>query len=174
MAKAEESEKQVEESDSQSEGKVYELGYHLSPDIKENDIESEVATIKSIIEKNGGSFIDEEMPKKIALIYTIVQSESNKKQKFNNAYFGWVKFETIAIAVLEIKKALDKNKSIIRFLIINTVRESTIAPKRVLLERVVVVETPKKISKPIEKKEEKKTPISDEELDRTIEELVVE
>lgn len=173
MVKIEESEKLTEKSDSQSEGKIYELGYHLSPDIKESDIESEVATIKSVIEKNGGSFIAEEAPKKIALIYTIVQSESSKKKKFNNAYFGWVKFETQAGAMGDIKKALDENKNIIRFLIINTVRESTIAPKRVLLERVVV-ETPKKISKPIEKKEEKKTPISDEELDRTIEELVVE
>jgi len=170
MVKTEESEKLDTES---SEGKVYELGYHLSPDIKESDIESEVTTIKSVIEKNGGSFIAEEMPKKMALVYTIVQSESSKKKKFNSAYFGWVKFETTADAMQSIKKTLDENKNIIRYLLINTVRESTIAPKRVLLERVVV-DTPKKIIKPIEKREEKKTPISDEELDRTIEELVVE
>ena len=165
--------KESEQLDDQSEGKVYELGYHLVPNIKENDIESEVATIKSVIEKNGGSFIAEEAPKKIELLYTIIKSEASKKKRFNNAYFGWMKFETSAEAIVSIKSVLDENKSIIRFIIINTVRESTLAPQRVLLERVAV-ETPKKIAKPIEKKEEKKTPISDEELDRTIEELVVE
>ncbi|MCH7529812.1 30S ribosomal protein S6 [Patescibacteria group bacterium] len=174
MAEIKESEKS--DSPSEDEDKVYELSYHLLPDIKENDIESEVATIKSVIEKNGGSFITEEAPKKIELAYTITQSEASKKKRFNNAHFGWLKFETSADAIVNIKEVLDKNRSIIRFLIINTVKESTLAPQRVLLERVAV-ETPKKVTTPIKKNEqakEKKTPISDEELDRTIEELVVE
>ena len=155
---------------------VYELGYNLALEAVEDNVTPEVNLIKSSIEKNGGNFIDEGLPKKTKLAYDIVLSNAGKRKKFDSAYFGWVKFDMEPSKISDLKTALDENKSIIRFLIIKTVRESTLAPKKVLVERATtVVETPtttKKIVKPTE--EEKKTPVSEEELDRTIEELVVE
>ena len=154
---------------------VYELGYHLALEAVEENVTPEVNLIKSSIEKNGGNFIDEGLPKKTKLAYDIVLSDAGKRKKFDSAYFGWVKFDMEPSKISDLKTLLDENKSIIRFLIIKTVRESTLAPKKVLVERATVVETPttpKKIVKPT--KEEKKTPVSEEELDRTIEELVVE
>lgn len=154
---------------------VYELGYHLAPETDDENISSEVSAIKSAIEKNGGNFIDEELPKKIQLAYDIVLSDAGKRQRFDSAYFGWVKFDMEPSKIGNLKAVLEENKNIIRFLIIKTVRESTLAPKKILLERIIVNTpvVPKKLIKPTEE-EKNKGPISVEELDRTIEELVVE
>lgn len=154
---------------------VYELGYHLVPGTDDENISSEVSIIKSAIEKNGGNFIDEGLPKKIKLAYDIVLSESGKRQKFSSAYFGWVKFDMELSKIGNLKNILEENKNIIRLLIIKTVKESTLAPKKILLERIVVdtPTVPKKLVKPTEE-EKNKGPISEKELDRTIEELVIE
>lgn len=157
---------------------VYELGYHLLPTIAEENLQSEVAVIKSIIEKNNGTLITEEAPKPMQLAYTIFRGEGGKNKKFDNTYFGWMKFEMEAGNIQAAKEALDEHEQLLRYLLIKTVRESTLAPKKLIFEKPfqkpkITLPPPVKL-KPVAKKEEPKQTISDEELDRTIEELVAE
>jgi len=156
---------------------VYELGYHLLPAIAEDKVSNEVSVIKTLIEKNSGIFIAEEFPKLLQLAYIISRTEEGKRQKFKNAYFGWIKFEIAAENIATIKEALDDNENVLRFLLIKTVRESTLAPKKVFFEKhekEKLKETPKVPLKPVVRQEKSKHTISDEELDKTIEELVAE
>ena len=156
--------------------KIYELGYHLLPTITETEVSKEVDVIKSVIEKQGGVVISENAPKSMQLAYTIIRREGGKRHKFDRSYFGWIKFETSVDGVSELETILRENEQILRFLFINTVRESTLMPKRVFFEKT---ETPAThLSKPTimtpVKKEEKQEPVSEKELDKKIEELVVE
>ncbi len=163
-------------SDDESETQIYELGFHIVPSVEEGKLPAEVDSIKAFIEKQGGAFIAEDFPKKIGLAYTITKDTEGKRNKFDTAYFGWVKFEMKTENIMNVKDEMDKNKNILRYLIIKTVKESTLAPKSAMAPKE---EAPKQIKqKPIlktgdmEKKEGPK--MTEEELDKTIEELIVE
>jgi len=81
--------------------KEYEMAYLLTPDISEENVESEISELKKTISENGGEVIESVAPKKRQLAYPI------KKQ--NRAYFGLNK----------IKTALILYKKMLRYLILN-------------------------------------------------------
>ena len=154
----------VEKTDIDS--KVYELGYLLVPTIKEEDFGVVFGNLKELISSLSSEIIADEMPKMINLAYSMQKITSNIRAKFNTAYFGWIKFATSAEQLLELKKRLDLDPNIIRFLILKTVRENTIAAKR-----FVGRETYKR---PKVKSLENETvvPINKEEIDKEIDALV--
>lgn len=154
--------------------KVYEVGYLLSSGIPEEKLADEVNTIKSLIEKNGGTFISDEFPKIRQLAYVIPKTIGTTKQKFTHAYFGWVKFEAESVGLPVIKEGLEKNDNIVRFLLIKTVRENTMSSiKPPLIVRKDGKGSEDKQSS-VKEKEEPKTHVSEEELDKSIDELVIE
>ena len=110
--------------------RVYELGYLLAPTISEENVPVSYDDLKNLIVGLGGEMISDEMPKMIPLAYTMLKVTQNVRNKFDTAYFGWVKFEMIPEKVLELKKKLNVDLNFIRFLILKTVRENTIAAKR--------------------------------------------
>ncbi|MEK7089118.1 MAG: 30S ribosomal protein S6 [Patescibacteria group bacterium] len=111
-------------------GRIYELGYLLTPTISEENLSVNYGNLKDLIVNFGGEIISDEMPKMISLAYTMLSVTQNVRNKFDTAYFGWVKFEIIPEKILELKKKLDIDSNFIRFLILKTVRENTIAAKR--------------------------------------------
>lgn len=114
------------------ENKVYEIAVNIVPTLSDDQVAGVFGILKDTMTKLGGSMIEEQYPKQMALSYTMNRVISNKNNKFNTAYFGWVKFEMPAANVEEFKKILDRNEDIIRLMILKTVRESTLAPKKVL------------------------------------------
>jgi ribosomal protein S6 len=147
--------------------KVYELGYSLLPILAEENLGEEVSKIKNIIEKNGGLFIGEEgMPKTVRLSYEMSKVIDNKKNVFNTAYFGWVKFEAETSSIKNIEEELKSLKNVLRFILIKSVRESKmISPK---ISSRLSTKTPKVENQKAE------GPISEVEVDQAIEELVLE
>ncbi|MBT3730049.1 30S ribosomal protein S6 [bacterium] len=170
----------AQDSADEAETQVYEIGFHIVPTVEESKLSAEVDSIKSLIEKDGGTFITEEFPKNITLAYTIVKNIEGKIKKFDNAYFGWVKFEMKTDSIVNVKEGLDLNKEVLRYLIIKTVKESTLIPKGVIspkpeISRNVKPKAPLKTTPEVETKDkENKEPVSEKELDKTIEELIVE
>jgi len=148
---------------------VYELGFHIVPTIAEEKVANVFGDIKSLLEKKGAIFISEEYPKMRPLAYTMFQNEAGKNEKFNFAYFGWVKYELPKEATEEVKEKLEKNKNILRFLVIKTVRENTLYGHKLSKKENDKIETP--VDGVIS---EEVVMASDEEIDKTIEELVVE
>ena len=147
---------------------VYELGLLLVPTIAEENVATVFGDIKSVLEKNGAVFVSEDYPKMRALAYSMTKTEVGKNEKYNFAYFGWVKYELTTDKTEIVKEEIEKNKNILRFLIVKTVRENTLYSHKLN-------------KKEAEKKEEKEgvpavevAPISEEELNKTIDELVVE
>lgn len=110
--------------------KVYELGYHLIPTLAEEEVPQYVNKIKDALDSYGAVIISEEMPKRMELAYTMNPSVKNKKQKFAKAYFGWIKFEVDTESANAFKKFIEDMDEVFRSLLIITVRENTMAPKK--------------------------------------------
>lgn len=147
--------------------RIYELGYLLVPTLAEEAVPAEYGNLKELISSFGGVAIADEMPRMIPLAYSMVKVVANVRSKFTNAYFGWVKFTMDSDKVLELKKKLDLDPSVIRFLILKTVKENTIAAKRFVRGDVLH-------RKPTIHKEEGEVavPINKEEVDREIDAMV--
>jgi ribosomal protein S6 len=154
------------ETQQESKSKIYELGYLLVPTIAEENVAAEVQTIKSVLEKHDAIFITEDFPKLNTLAYTMAKTVGSQKDKYDKGYFGWVKFETSAPQIPFIKAELDKNEHILRFMTINTVRENTLISPKMNFKSQLDGEK--------DKKPEEGIPVSEAELDKTIENLVVE
>lgn len=147
---------------------VYEVGYIMVPTIAEENLGPEITNFKDSLSKNGAVFISEEHPRFIELAYEMSRSVNNKKQKFSNGYFGWVKFECTTSEARMIKDLLDKDEKLVRYLLIKTVRENTISPKRSYGKQEG---SKRRVG---QKKEEDTEQIDEEVIDKEIDALVLE
>ena len=114
------------------EPRIYEIGYLLSPAIREEDLEARVSEFKESLTSLDASIISEGNPEFIDIAYEMSKVIENKRVRFNQAYFGWVKIEMDPAKMTELKEVLDKNLLLIRYLLISTVRENTVLSKRPL------------------------------------------
>lgn len=145
---------------------VYEVGYLMVPSIAEENLGGEVTDFKESLSKEGAVFVSDEYPKMMELAYEMSRSIANKKQKFSYGYFGWVKFECTPAQAQAIKLGLDKNEKLIRYLMIKTVRESTMSSKRPYGK-------PEGAKRRTTARTEKADPINEEVIDKEIDALVV-
>lgn len=158
-------EKEIEKDG--GDAKVYELGYLLAPTSKEEDVPVLYGNLKDLVLSLGGAVISDEMPKMIPLAYSMTKVVSNVRSKFSSAYFGWIKFTMLPAEVLEFKKKLDLDPTMVRFLITKTVKENTIAAKRFVRSDMH--------RKPTDSKREvegEAVPINKEEIDKEIDAMV--
>lgn len=144
--------------------RIYELGYHLIPTLPEEKLSEAVLGVKSAIEGKKGVFISEDFPKMKALSYTLDRTTAGKREHFTHAYFGWVKFELPYEGLSSLREELQNNPLIMRLILVQTVRENTLATLRTPLI--------KKTEEP--KRDMPKQEVSQEELDKSIEKLVGE
>ena len=148
-----------------SEGRIYELGYLLLPNITEEEMPAVYGDLKELISASGGNVIADEMPKMMNLAYEMVKVIANKRNKFKNGYFGWIKFEMGAGEVEDLDKKLESDDRLIRHILIKTVRENTIASKRFSNKPSLRTKTVKPVK-------EEQVEINEEEVDKEIEALV--
>ncbi|MFZ2555225.1 MAG: 30S ribosomal protein S6 [Minisyncoccia bacterium] len=115
----------AEEHENEVITRVYEAGYHIVPTVKEEDVEKIVSSIRSEIEKLGGSFIAEGAPSLVKLAFSIDMREGEKHVGYDRGYFGWLKFEAETHAAKILTDSLTANKSILRAIVFKTLREDT-------------------------------------------------
>lgn len=163
---AEKVEKNLETEAKTPVSRVYEVGFHLVPSIPVEDVPREFGNIKALIEKNGGVFISEDMPKLRPLAYSMFKVVGTKKEKCNEAYFGWVKFEANSDAIKTIKTEVESLDSVLRALVIQTVRENTLIQPKFVSKRG---DEEKKVEST-----EGAPEVSPEAMDASIDKLVIE
>mgnify|MGYP001457258225 CR=1 FL=1 len=151
-------------------GNVYEVGYLLVPTYKEEEVPAVYGNLKELVSNLGGMVISDEMPKFMNLAYSMVKVVANVRHKFDTGYFGWVKFTMSPEKVTALKAKLDLDPGIIRFLIIKTVKENTIASKR-FGRGDMTRKTP--VAKKEEGAEVAQTPLDKAEIDKEIDAMVV-
>lgn len=165
-----ETEKTLEKGDTLT---IYEVSYLLLPSLANEQVPAKVVSLKKMLTLVGGQVISDENPILIDLAYPMTKVVQTTRHKCTMGYFGWVKFETTKEGIGAIKKSLDMDNEVLRYLIIKTVRENTLLNGKMKLkfednakrgdgyESEVVAETvPEKEATP-------------EEIDKSIDDLVI-
>lgn len=150
--------------------RVYEVGYHIVPTVKEEDVETVVSTIRGFIERSGGSFIAEGAPSMIRLSYPMFVHNRGKNVEHDRSYFGWIKFESSAEVARSLEETLGKDREILRSIVFRTLRADTRAHiKTAPLRDVKRTETLKALTHT-----EEAAPVSDADISKAIEDLTTE
>jgi ribosomal protein S6 len=125
MARKKELEEQqnteVEEVDP-AEARVYELGFHIEPELSQDEVKKVYQGIRSVIETNG-TIITEGQPEKIPLAYTMSLSDNAGRHDYDSANFSWIAFEAQTAGHEVVIEAAKAEKRIIRFLDLRTTKE---------------------------------------------------
>jgi ribosomal protein S6 len=153
---------------------VYEIGYLISDKVPEDKVSAEVDAIRKIVSDASASVIAEEMPHRQTLEYTIrAKTLGGSYDKHDQVYFGWIKFEVGSSKIIAMKKAIESLPSVLRMLLITTVRENTYLGKRApAIAATFGAKREVTQSEPEEKREI--APASIEEMDKSIDAMVKE
>ncbi len=154
--------------------RIYEVGYLIIPTVKEEDIEKVVGTIRSDIEKSGGSFIAEGAPLSMKLAYDITTRGGGKKNVYDHAFFGWIKFEAEISVAKALELSLNKNQDILRSIVFQTVREDTRAKMKAPTLREVRRTDTIKAATTHRPTAEEKAPVSEEDLEKALKDITTE
>ncbi len=152
---------------------VYEIGY-LIAGVPEERVSAEADAIKAAAMAIGASIVADEAPKHEGLAYTIrKKTVAGTYEKYDEAYFGWVKFEAASAKVEGLKKTIEGMPSVLRMLMITTVKENTYLGKHAAAatsSKKTVMEAPAAVSE----KEAPAPAASVEEMDKSIDDMVKE
>ena len=112
--------------DTSQEPRVYELGFHLDPELPTEEVKKAYQTIRALIEDNGTIVVEGE-PQKIQLAYTIARqghSGGTSRRDFDSAYFSWIVYEAPATRHAEILSGVSADKHVIRFIDLLTTKDA--------------------------------------------------
>lgn len=128
-----------ENIDNKSEDKkLYELGFHVISSIPEGKISDEVENLKASLKKvDANAEIVKESEggaKLIDLAYEITKKINEVNERFDKAYFGWIKFNTTAEGAESLKSELDNNTNILRYLLVKTVDDDEHSTAKIALD----------------------------------------
>jgi ribosomal protein S6 len=165
-------ENDTEEYVSETVIRIYEVGYHIVPTVKEEDLDKVVASIRSVVEKAGGSFIAEGAPAMTKLAYDITAREGDKNVVYDRGYFGWLKFETTVETAKQIEENLKRDPQILRSMLFRTVSEETRAKmKAPVIREVKRTDTIKAAPR---REEVAAGPVSEEDLEKALQDITAE
>lgn len=150
--------------ENKSDLQVYEVGFHILPTVEEGNLSEVLVKIKDVLSEKGANIISEDFPKLRQLAFAITKEAQGKNQVYNKAYFGSIKFEVEKEVLSEIEKAVKNNPEILRYIIIKTVKENIAYFSK--NPEVVKEEGENRTEKPAKE-------VSAEEIDKSIEELVI-
>jgi ribosomal protein S6 len=109
--------------DNGSEPRVYELGFHLDPELPSEEVKSAYEAVRGLIAEKG-TIVAEGEPQTVQLAYTISRQETSGRRDFNSAHFCWIVYETPAESHTEILTAANADKRIIRFIDLITTKDA--------------------------------------------------
>lgn len=145
-----------------TESRVYELGFHLDPELPIEEMKKAYGAVRELLEGRG-TLVAEGQPEKIKLAYTISRQETAGRRDFDSAYFSWIVYEASAADHAEILTAISTNKHIIRFIDLLTTKD---AARHALEMRELSAKLPKNA-------EDTDTSTVGTELDTALENLVI-
>ena len=159
----------------EKESTIYEISYLLFSSIVSEQVRIKAGELKDMLKSSDAEIISDEDPVFIDLAYSMLKVIGATRHKIASAYFGWVKFEISKDGMEKVKKALDFDDDIVRYLIIKTVRENTFIGGNTKLAKKD--RTRKEENLTFEESQEAEIPkeilSSDEEIDKSINDLVV-
>ncbi len=156
---------------SKAESKIYELGYHLIPELEEVDVKTQAQELSNLITQNEGSILSSKEPRHTHLSYPI-----RRKQY---GYFGTFDFTASPDTIEKINAQMKLQSGVLRFLL--TKKTHSGKDMRVLgehrAERMKVRPQESSIRKRAatalpEREEKAREEIKTEEIEKEIEEVI--
>lgn len=124
MAKKEiEAEGALAQEAEHSDLRVYELGFHIDPELPQEEVKKTYQTLREQVSAVA-TLVAEGEPQKIPLAYTVSRSEHAGRRDFNHAYFAWIAYEADGIGHDAVTLAAKNENRIFRFLDIRTSKEA--------------------------------------------------
>jgi ribosomal protein S6 len=164
MAKKSEAAASVEEMDiDHAEPRVYELGFHIDPELSNEEVKKTYQSIREIASKTG-EIVAEGEPQKIQLAYTVSRSETGGRRDFDTSFFSWFAYETNGAGHGAVAQAVATTARVFRFLDIRTTKEA--AQNSALLSEMM-----QKAAKDLEQEGEDE--VSDAEIEQALKEVEV-
>jgi ribosomal protein S6 len=108
--------------DAGAEPRVYELGFHLDPELPQEEVKKSYQTIHDLI-AGAGTIVAEGEPVKIPLAYTISRSDTAGRRDFNSAFFCWIAYEADGEGHDRVTAAVRTDVRVIRFLDLRSTEE---------------------------------------------------
>ena len=118
------------ENETTVDSRIYEISFIFDNKLDEETALNKADALKQSIATLGGSFISEEAPYMRELAYEMIRVVNNVNVRFNEGYFGWIKFELSGDKVKDLEKGLKLDEELVRYLVVATVRENTVFTKR--------------------------------------------
>jgi ribosomal protein S6 len=109
--------------DAGNEPRVYELGFHLDPELPTEEVKKAYQAVHELV-TGKGALVAEGEPMKIQLAYTISRQETAGRRDFDSAYFAWIVYEALATDHADIIAAANADKRIIRFIDLLTTKDA--------------------------------------------------
>lgn len=106
-----------------NESRVYELGFHLDPELPLEEAKKTYQSLRDIISA-AGEIVAEGDPQKVQLAYTISRSVDHMRRDYDNAYFAWIAYAAETVGHDSVLAAAKAEGNIIRFLDIRTEKEA--------------------------------------------------
>ena len=150
------------EMDLESEGsgpRVYELGFHLDPELPTEEVKAAYAKIKGVIE-GVGAVVAEGEPEKLQLAYTISRQETSGRRDFDSGYFAWIAYECDASKHADVLAAVKGENRVIRSIDLLTTKDAARHAQEM-----------KELSMKAPPPKEEAESVSDAELDAALEEV---
>lgn len=147
------------ESVDHAEPRVYELGFHIDPELGAEEAKKVFTRINEGIQK-AGTVIAVGEPQKIPLAYTVSRMETGGRRDFDSSYFAWIAYEADGNGHEAVGELARDTSAIFRFLDIRTTKDAA----RHFFE---MQELLAKVPTPEETEEE----VSDAEIDQALKEV---
>ena len=146
---------------------LYEIGYHVTDRIPEDQALKVVDEIRKVVQENGGTPVSEGAIERMTLAYPIIRMENSKNVHYTDSYFGWMRFrlgDAANVAVLA--KHLKTTKDVIRHLLVELPESA--------LEKPVERRKPEaeESAEKTETAEAEVAPMSEKDIDKEIDSLV--
>jgi len=103
--------------------RVYELGFHLDPELPSEEVKKAYQEMRELAVQNG-TLVAEGEPQTMPLAYTISRQETTGRRDFSSAYFCWIVYETSAASHAEVIRAAGADKRIVRFIDLVTTKDA--------------------------------------------------
>jgi ribosomal protein S6 len=102
-----------------NESRVYELGFHIDPELPETEVRKTYQSIREQI-ASAGTIVAEGEPVHVQLAYTISRQSPGGRRDFNSAFFSWIAYEATGEGHEAVATMARTETRIVRFLDLRT------------------------------------------------------
>ncbi|HYE22847.1 MAG TPA: hypothetical protein VEA92_00100 [Candidatus Paceibacterota bacterium] len=114
---------ELEIEEGNNETRTYELGFHIDPELPQEEVKKTYQAIREKIAA-AGDIVAEGEPEKIQLAYTISRQETTGRRDFVSAYFAWIAYDATTEGHGTVLEMAQSEPRFVRFIDLKTTKEA--------------------------------------------------